>query len=56
MVVLEIIWNKEDVKPSIEKFETYERAWKEFEYQCDKRFPFGISPIGVKIYKQGTSI
>lgn len=56
MVVLEIIWNKKDVKPFTEKFETYERAWKEFEYQCDKRFSFGISPIGVKIYKQGTSI
>lgn len=56
MVVHEIQWNKEDVKPFIEKFETYERAWKEFEYQCDKRFSFGISPIGVKIYKQGTLI
>lgn len=35
MVVLEIIWNKEDVKLFMEHFETYERAWKEFEYQCD---------------------
>ena len=56
MVVHEIQWKKEDVKPFIEKFETYKRAWKEFEYQCDKRFSFGISPIGVKIYKQGTLI
>lgn len=36
MVVLEIQWNKEDVKPSIEKFETYERAYKELKKQLSK--------------------
>lgn len=49
MVAIEIHWDKKDVKPFYEQFETYERAWKEFEYQCDKRYQYDINPVKVEI-------
>lgn len=49
MVAIEIHWDKKDVKPFYEQFETYGRAWKEFEHQCDKRYPYDINPVKVEI-------
>lgn len=49
MVAIEIHWDKKDVKPFYDQYETYQRAWKEFEYQCDKRYPYDINPVKVEI-------
>lgn len=51
MIVIKIFWDKKDVKPFYDMCETYERAWKEFEHQCDKRDDYDINPVRVEIYK-----